>query len=336
MTWSQLSRRTLNAARELSHHASVGDRVVILAPQGLDYVLAFLGSMQAGLIAVPLPLPHRGASHDRVSAVFDDTSPSVVLTTSTVADDVAEYLDRAGLDIVPKIVEVDAMNVDGPVRAEGPGPSATEFPSTAYLQYSSGSTRLPTGVMISHQNLQVNYEQLMRKIFRRKRHVWSRSHHGVLAALLSRHGSGPRRLRAHPRWLSRRDHEPDRVPAAPRAVDAALARTRAFSAAPELRLRPGRPQTTDEDLAGLDLGDVLAIISGAERVAPAISAALHGSVREVQLPRPDACALLRARRGNVVRRRPANRANRRRSSHFDTEKLTAGTRRAVTAEPGRR
>ena len=43
LTWSQLSRRTLNVARELSRHGSVGDRAVILAPQGLDYILAFPG-----------------------------------------------------------------------------------------------------------------------------------------------------------------------------------------------------------------------------------------------------------------------------------------------------
>src|SRR5690242_15424856 len=58
LTWAQLLRRTMNVARELSMHGSIGDRAVILAPQGLDYILAFLGSMQAGLIAVPLPLPH--------------------------------------------------------------------------------------------------------------------------------------------------------------------------------------------------------------------------------------------------------------------------------------
>src|SRR6201996_6071683 len=79
LTWSQLSRRTLNVARELGLHASVGDRAVILAPQSLDYILAFLGAMQAGLIAVPLPLPFRGANDERVGAVFADTSPSVVL-----------------------------------------------------------------------------------------------------------------------------------------------------------------------------------------------------------------------------------------------------------------
>ena len=112
LTWSQLSRRTLNVARELSLHASVGDRAVILAPQGLDYILAFLGSMQAGLIAVPLPLPHRGSSHDRVGAVFADTSPSVVLTTSAAAGDVGDYVDQRTLDTAPKIVEIDSLNLD--------------------------------------------------------------------------------------------------------------------------------------------------------------------------------------------------------------------------------
>src|SRR5258705_10282319 len=112
LTWSQLSRRTLNVARELSLHASVGDRAVILAPQGLDYILAFLGSMQAGLIAVPLPLPYRGSSHERVGAIFADTSPSVVLTTSAVAGDVGDYVDQARLDAVPKIVEIDSLKLD--------------------------------------------------------------------------------------------------------------------------------------------------------------------------------------------------------------------------------
>ena len=48
LTWSQLYRRTVNVARELKHCGSTGDRAVILAPQGLDYIVAFLGALQAG------------------------------------------------------------------------------------------------------------------------------------------------------------------------------------------------------------------------------------------------------------------------------------------------
>lgn len=265
LTWSQLSRRTFNAAHELSSHASAGDRAVILAPQGLDYVEAFLGSMQAGLIAVPLPLPHRGSSHDRVSAVFDDTSPSIVLTTSAVADDVAEYLDRAQLDEVPKIIEIDTLDLNGDA---GLGFMASEYPQTAYLQYSSGSTRLPTGVMISHRNLQSNFEQLMRSLFAdvKVRSVfditvvsWLPFYHdmglvlGICAPILggfSADLSSPMAFLEKPsRWVRSLAQHP-----------------LAFSAAPNFAFDLAARKTTDADLAGLDFENVLGIINGAERV----------------------------------------------------------------------
>src|ERR1700680_728824 len=82
LTWSQLYRRTLNVAGALRRCGSTGDRAVILAPQGLDYIVAFLGAMQAGQIAVPLSVPLGGVSDERVSSVLRDASPSVILTTS--------------------------------------------------------------------------------------------------------------------------------------------------------------------------------------------------------------------------------------------------------------
>lgn len=268
LTWSQVSRRTLNVARDLGPHGSVGDRAVILAPQGLDYIAAFLGSMQAGLIAVPLPLPHRGSSDERVSAVLADTSPSVVLTTSAVAEDVAEYVDRARMDDVPKIVEIDSMNldVDGETSA-----LAADLPDVAYLQYSSGSTRTPTGVMISHRNLQTNFEQLMRSFFAEP-HMkappdatmvsWLPFYHdmglvlGVCAPILSGYRG---ELMSPVAFLER--------PA--RWVRSLAANTASWSAAPNFAFDLAARKTSDRDLAGLDLGGVLGIISGAERVEPA-------------------------------------------------------------------
>ena len=268
LTWSQLSRRTLNLARELDLHGSVGDRAVILAPQSLDYVTAFLGSMQAGLIAVPLPLPHRGSSHERVSAVLADTSPAVVLTTSAVAADITEYVHRAHLDAVPKIVEVDSMNldVDGGTRV-----GTTDLPNIAYLQYSSGSTRLPTGVTISHDNLQVNFEQLMRSFFADSNVKapsnltivsWLPFYHdmglvlGVCAPIL---GGYRGELTSPISFLER--------PA--RWVRSLAGNPHAWSAAPNFAFDLAARKTTDGDLAGLDLGGVVGIISGAERVEPA-------------------------------------------------------------------
>src|SRR5271170_8270762 len=89
VTYSQLYRRTLNVARELKLCASAGERAVILAPQGLDYIYAFLGALQAGLIAVPLSVPQNGVTDERVDSVLRDASPSIVLTTSGVTSVVA-------------------------------------------------------------------------------------------------------------------------------------------------------------------------------------------------------------------------------------------------------
>jgi fatty acid CoA ligase FadD21 len=266
MTWSQLSRRTMNVAREIRAHGSVGDRAVILAPQGLEYILAFLGSMQAGLIAVPLPLPHRGSSYERVGAVFADTSPAVVLTTSFAADDVGDYVDQSRMDTAPKIVAIDSQNLD----AEG-GPSlqTADLPSIAYLQYSSGSTRLPTGVMMSHRNLTVNFEQLMVSFFANSKVPtdttivsWLPFYHdmglvlGVCAPIL---GGYHAQLTSPVGFLER--------PA--RWVRALAENPHAWSSAPNFAFDLAARKTADSDLAGLDLGEVLGIISGAERVEPA-------------------------------------------------------------------
>ena len=75
LTWTQLYRRALNVARS-SGFVLTGDRAVILAPQGLDYIVAFLGALQAGLIAVPLSVPMGGVSDERVDSVLRDASPS--------------------------------------------------------------------------------------------------------------------------------------------------------------------------------------------------------------------------------------------------------------------
>ena len=162
VTYSQLYRRALNVAQEIRRHGSTGDRAVIVAPQGLGYIDAFFGALLAGLVAVPLSIPSGGAVDERVKSVLLDAAPSVVLTTSDAAGDVAEYLKSQPDGPAPSLVEVDLVDLEarGSFR-----PGRDTRTATAYLQYTSGSTRAPAGVEVTYRNLMANFEQMFADYF---------------------------------------------------------------------------------------------------------------------------------------------------------------------------
>jgi len=268
LTWSQLYRRTLNVARELKQRGSTGDRAVILAPQGLDYIIAFLGALEAGQIAVPLSVPLGGVSDERVSSVLRDAAPTLVLTTSSVAGTVADYVKSQSGESVPSLVEVDLLDLDAPT---GSGARREKHPDTAYLQYTSGSTRQPAGVMISHRNLLANFEQIMSDYFVESGSVappdltmvsWLPFYHdmGLVMGICAPVLGGFRTVLTSPVSFLQR-------PA--RWMQLLAGNSHAFSAAPNFAFELAARKTSDEDMAGLDLGDVLVILSGSERVHPA-------------------------------------------------------------------
>jgi long-chain fatty acid adenylyltransferase FadD28 len=259
LTWSQAYRRTLNVAHELSLCAATGDRAVILAPQGLDYVAAFLGALQAGLIAVPLSAPMGGAHDERVHSVLHDTSPSVILTTSSVVSDVAKYAQSYNGESGPSVIEVDSLDYSR-AAADREG----DRPSTAYLQYTSGSTRRPTGVMISYRNVMANFQQWMHDYFADRGTdmtvvSWLPFYHdmglmlGICKPVL---GGLPTVLMSPVSFLQR--------PARWMQLMASYSRT--VTAGPNFAFELATGKTSDEDMAGLDLGDVLGIASGSERI----------------------------------------------------------------------
>ena len=266
LTWSQLYRRVLAVAGELSACGAVGDRAVILAPQGLDYIAAFLGALQAGLIAVPLSVPTGGVADDRVSSVLRDASPSIILTTSSVVGDVSEYAKPQSGESAPAIVEIDLLDGNSSSGSSAGG----DRPSVAYLQYTSGSTRQPAGVMISHKNLRANIKQVMSEYFEEYGRVappdmtvvsWLPFFHDMglvvgicLPILAGLHGvlTSPASFLQRPaRWMQ-----------------LLASNSKAFSAAPNFAFDLAARKTSDDDMAGLDLADVLHILNGAERVQP--------------------------------------------------------------------
>lgn len=267
LTWAQLYRRSLNLASELQGRGSTGDRAVILAPQGLDYIVAFLGALEAGRIAVPLSVPTVAAHDERVAAVLRDASPTVILTTCSAAETVVPYGRGSREDPAPSVIEVDSLDLDS---RKGSGLRPESRPSTAYLQYTSGSTRTPAGVMISHRNLSANYKQIVSGYLPEDGSEtlpsavvsWLPFYHdmGLMLGLCAGILGGWHTVVMDPMSFLRR-------PA--RWMQLLATNPRALTAAPNFAFELAIARTTDDDMAGLDLGDVLYILCGAERVHPA-------------------------------------------------------------------
>ncbi|WP_326545287.1 AMP-binding protein [Mycolicibacterium sp. ND9-15] len=268
LNWAQLYRRTINVANALRRLGSEGDRALVLAPQGLDYIVAFLGAMQAGQVAVPLSVPVGGVADERVSSVLRDASPTAVLTTSAVAAAVSGHVESESGGSAPAIVEVDTLDVDG---AAGSRAATVDHPRTAYLQYTSGSTRSPAGVVMSHSNIMANFEQWMSDYFAEYGKVpppdahivsWLPFYHdmglylGVLAPILT---GVPAVLTSPVSFLQR--------PA--RWMQLVAGSSKPFTAAPNFAFELAVGKTSDEDMSGHDLSDVFVIATGAERVNPA-------------------------------------------------------------------
>jgi len=265
LTWSELYDRVQAVAARLLLCGSPGDRAAILAPQGIDYIVAFFGAMHAGFIAVPLPVPAPGGLDERVIGVLRDSAPTVLLTTSAVVASVVPYASSQPGGSAPEVIEVDAVD---PVA--GPVPVAATSDATAYLQYTSGSTRQPAGVVLTHDNVISNLTQIIGDYADflggnapadTTMVSWLPFYHdmglvmGVLAPLVvNRRGvlMSPLAFLAKPvRWIQQLAINPH-----------------AFSAAPNFGFELSARRTSDADMAGLDLSGCLGIISGAERVHP--------------------------------------------------------------------
>jgi long-chain fatty acid adenylase/transferase FadD26 len=156
LTWSQAHQRAQVVAAELASCGSPGDRVAICAPQGFEYIVGFLGVVEAGFVAVPLSAPLFGAHDERLSAALKDSSPVAILTTSAVVDDVVSCA-RALPGPLPAVIEIDPLDLD----TEQAFSISMPRTKTALLQCTSGSTRQPTGIEVTHKNIFANLEQVL-------------------------------------------------------------------------------------------------------------------------------------------------------------------------------
>lgn len=158
LTYSALDRRARALAVRLREYGVQGQPVLLLYPPGTDFLVAFVGCLYAGAIAVPAPLPgDRGERLQRVSGILRDTLGRLVLTDSEHAADTSLWLAVSGRgETVCLATDLD----DTAAAADAWQAPRTGPDDLAFLQYTSGSTSSPRGVMVTHRNLLANQEAL--------------------------------------------------------------------------------------------------------------------------------------------------------------------------------
>ena len=171
VTWAQFGVRLRAIGARVQRFAGEGDRVAILAPQGIDYVAGFYAAIKAGAIAVPLFAPELPGHAERLETALRDSEPVAVLTTAAAKDAVENFLASLPDLRKPHLIVIDQIPDSA---GELFVPVELDIDRVSHLQYTSGSTRPPVGVELTHRAVGTNLVQMILSI-----DLLDRNTHGV-------------------------------------------------------------------------------------------------------------------------------------------------------------
>lgn len=161
LTYCELERRAFAIAAHLQSHLPPGERVLLLYPPGIEFPAAFFGCLCAGMVAVPTNLPYSKQFLASLVATVSDAGSTVVLTTASTLEEYRRPINQnpglATLTWIPTDTVPDDLASawqEPPLNAD----------SLAVLQYTSGSTGSPKGIMVSHGNL-LNNSSVIHAVF---------------------------------------------------------------------------------------------------------------------------------------------------------------------------
>lgn len=261
ITVFELDRQARAIAAWLESFNASGERALLLFPPGLDYIAAFFGCLYAGVIAVPAYPPRLNRPVPRIQSIVSDSRASFALTTSTILHNIEKRFEHA-----PDLAALHWLNNDHippGIETDWQHPNISSE-TLAFLQYTSGSTSQPKGVMLSHGNLMHNLEAIRRGFHIDSSIVpvfWLPSHHdmGLIGGMLE-----PVYLHGHSTLMS-----PVSFLQRPFRWLEAISRYKAnITGAPNFAFDLCVDKISPEQIDTLDLSSLSLVFCGAEPIRP--------------------------------------------------------------------
>lgn len=259
LTYTELEHQARQIAVYLRRENASGERVLLLFPSGLDFIKAFFGCLLAGAVAVPCYRPQNAGKFDKLNLIAEDSQAKIVLTDEKYLLKTKTLIEKEPALASLRWIATDNFNLELGDFSDDVKVCADDL---AFLQYTSGSTSQPKGVMVSHANL-IHNQQIIKTAFRQDENSiiagWLPLYHdmGLIGNVLQTLYIGGTCVLMSPltflqkpfRWLE------------------AVSRFRATTAgAPNFAYRHCVEKITDEELSKLDLSSWKLAFNGAEPI----------------------------------------------------------------------